>query len=353
MALNPLKGRIESIAYTYFSIVYAIKGDEETVLKGEAIWLNGREYDRRPCASEAGDNLWREAHIYKILGHHDHITRCYGLEVFEGTNHAWALRLERAPHGCLRKHVVESPRPTDMKARLGMAVEFARGVAHVHSCGVVWGDLSTRNALLFDGFRVKLCDFAGALLPGVFDEITNEYEVRYCPTGPEENWPAVGTVERELYGLGTAIYEITEWKVPYGTDADEQDVEKALHRGELPQFVGDNPRSRVSETIIMFTPSGILGVVVGLILLAAPASARTWAGPVDMQKACQQQYDAGFTAGLHCNTAPCNGYDWRCYDPDKSNEYTVDVSGYCNRNYNGAYADPQGGGPYDWGCYWS
>jgi serine/threonine protein kinase len=245
MAPNPLKGRIESIAYTYFSIVYAITGDKETVLKGEAIWLDGKEYDRRPCAS--GDNLRREARIYKILGDHDRITRCYGLEVFEGADQGCALRLERAPLGCLREHIVRSPPPADMRVRLRMAVEFAQGVEHVHNCGVIWGDLSTRNALLFDGLKVKLCDFAGALLPGVFDNITNEYEVRYCPTGPEEHWPAVGTVERELYALGTAIYEIIEWKVPYGTDVDEQDVDKALNCGERPGLTPDNPAQTIIE----------------------------------------------------------------------------------------------------------
>jgi tRNA A-37 threonylcarbamoyl transferase component Bud32 len=63
------------------------------------------------------------------------------------------IRLRRAP---------------DQSARLQMALQFAEGVAHMHARGVVWGDPSTRNALLFEKWRLRLCDFA-------FSDTLDEY----------------------------------------------------------------------------------------------------------------------------------------------------------------------------------
>ena len=60
-------------------------------------------------------------------------------------------------------------------------------------------------------------------------------EDRYCPPGsnrPHRN--TVGTMNRELFALGSAIYEILEWKVSYGTRFElyGDDVIEALSWGE-------------------------------------------------------------------------------------------------------------------------
>ncbi|TGJ82071.1 hypothetical protein E0Z10_g6686 [Xylaria hypoxylon] len=94
--------------------------------------------------------------------------------------------------------------------------------------------------------------------------------------------------------------------------------------------------------------SGIFGVVAGLVLLAAPASARIWAGPVDINEACGQQYGGGWKASLDGGSA----YDWSCVNSAGAHK-SINVDAYCSQKYgNAAYADPQGGGAYDWGCYW-
>ena len=72
----------------------------------------------------------------------------------------WALRLERAPYGDLRNKIMKSSTsPPDRVARLHVAHQFAQGLAYPHQHEVIWDDLSTRNAFLFDGWRVKLGDF--------------------------------------------------------------------------------------------------------------------------------------------------------------------------------------------------
>jgi len=76
----------------------------------------------------------------------------------------------------------------------------------------------------------------------------------------------------------------------------------------------------------MLAPSGIFGVVASLILLAAPASARTWAGSVNMQAACQEQYANSSEQAILSGSG---AYDWYCYDPNTGNTGGINVDEYC------------------------
>ncbi|KAI0814237.1 hypothetical protein GGR55DRAFT_634495 [Xylaria sp. FL0064] len=98
----------------------------------------------------------------------------------------------------------------------------------------------------------------------------------------------------------------------------------------------------------MLATSGIVGIIASFLLLATPTSAQTWAGPVDINRACLQQYGGGWTSSLDGSSA----YDWSCVD-GIGNHKPINIDAYCSQTYgNAAYADPQGGGAYDWGCYW-
>lgn len=237
---NVFLNRIEVLARTPFGIVFTEAGNQRTVLKGLSVWLDGVEYDRRPIVNEGV--LEREAAIYDALGDHPRITKCYGLEVVDDASKSCALRLERAPLGCLRQVIVESPasKKPSIEVRLGMAADFAEGVCHLHEKKVLWADLSTRNALLFEGHRVKLCDFGGALLDGAQYTFIQAYEMRYTPPG-RARWNEIPMMARELFALGSAIYEITEWKVPYGNSTSEDEAGKILSCGGLPVLDEKNP----------------------------------------------------------------------------------------------------------------
>lgn len=100
---------------------------------------------------------------------------------------------------------------------------------------------------------------------------------------------------------------------------------------------------------MMLANFNVLGVVAcAAAYLAMPVVARTWAGSVDMEAACSEQYGGGWTAKLNGSGAN----DWNCVDAS-SNTKSINVDAYCSETYgNAAYADPQGGGAHDWGCYW-
>ncbi|KAK6222501.1 serine/threonine protein kinase [Colletotrichum tabaci] len=261
------EGCIQVLAHTPNSVIYAVDTDSEpghardtsTVLKGWAVWYKGSEPlgPVRP-AEEADAMVRREAAIYDALGKYDRILDCVSLEVavLEGAGpepKAWALRLERAPGGSLRQYLYDNPSPPPAeRIRLSLATQFAQGLSHVHSRNVVWSNVSTRNALLFDGWHLKLCDFGTSSLFEDYDHDWWGAESRYTPPGPQANAQVrkdvrVDTIRREIFALGSAIYEIVEWKVPYGSEKEVplDEVHRRLIADQWPELDENNPAKEI------------------------------------------------------------------------------------------------------------
>ena len=96
--------------------------------------------------------------------------------------------------------------------RLRMAKEIALSIAHIHSHGVQHRDLSVRNLFLFDELHVKLGDFGASALEGY------DFPTTFCE-GTQYELPNRGRgfhdrpmKKRDLFALGSAIYEITSWQ---------------------------------------------------------------------------------------------------------------------------------------------
>lgn len=257
------EGKIQILGQTANSVVYAVANDSKTgrakdslsILKGGTVWYKSREaLGPGKGVEESDERARKEAGIYDALGQHDRILSYLGLEatVIAGAGtvpKAWAVRLERAPYGSLRDYIVNNQaNPPNERTRLELSIQFAEGVTHIHRRGVVWGDLSTRNALLFDEWRIKLGDFADS---NPVDDYPRDWygcEVRYCPPGSvRPNLHDVGTMKREIFALGTAIYEIVGWKVPYGseTEVSEDEVITALVDCKWPQLTSGNPAEAI------------------------------------------------------------------------------------------------------------
>jgi len=251
------EGKIQILGQTINSVVYAVASDSNgwakdnpSVLKGGTVWYENREALGPGKGMEESDKKARkEATIYEAFGQHDCILKYLGLEIATVNRMARAIRLERAPYGNLRDYILETAtNPPKEQTRLELAVQFSEGVAYIHKCNIIWGDLSTRNALLFDKSRLKLCDFAESDLMDNYPRGWYGCEDRYCPPGSDRpQFHNISTMYREIFALGTAIYEIVEWKVPYGpqTKVSEDEVLKALVDGIWPQITSDNPVEKV------------------------------------------------------------------------------------------------------------
>ncbi|KFA50694.1 hypothetical protein S40293_04889 [Stachybotrys chartarum IBT 40293] len=128
---------------------------------------------------------------------------------------------------------------------------FKQTMQYIHDRGIIWGDVSARNILVFDDLHIKLCDFAESSLPGKYPELLFSYEPRYWVPGPDEKAPAKGTLAMELFALGTAICEITEWAVPYGL-IEIEELQQKLMDGEYPLVSEINPAREIIQRLWQF-----------------------------------------------------------------------------------------------------
>ncbi|UPK91811.1 hypothetical protein LCI18_002746 [Fusarium solani-melongenae] len=207
-------------------------------MKAETTWIDGQPYGPPSMAAETSYGLCREYDIYKVIGGHRRITTCFGL-VHDDDGNAIALKLERATKGNLRHFIEETPEIPSMGRRLEMAGPVAEGVAYLHSRGVMWGDLSTRNVLVFGDDSLRVCDFASSALEKVCPEFgIHTYEPAYGPALPEDQAYTLSMMQRELYALGSAIHEITTWKSPSaGISRDIWDIAES---GTMPVIANNN-----------------------------------------------------------------------------------------------------------------
>ncbi|KAI1162820.1 kinase-like domain-containing protein [Nemania serpens] len=246
-AADAIRDRLEPIGRTGLSIIYTEKGNSESVLKAAGFWLDGEMYDHPVFAENTSNRFKREAALYEALGPHPCILTSMGVELLPDGEEAWALRLERAPHGNLREYM-EKNKPPTMARRIRAAIDLAETMQYIHDRGIIWGDVSARNILVFDDLHIKLCDFAGSSLPGIYPELLFSYEPRYWVPGPDEEAPAKGTLAMELFALGTAICEITEWAVPYGL-IEIEELQLKLMDGEYPHITENNPVRNIIQKL--------------------------------------------------------------------------------------------------------
>lgn len=208
--------------------------DKKTVLKGYQVWEDGECRAWRETDSEKV--LAREALVYEHLGEHPNILRSYGLEeVHAGIN---SLRLEYAPLGDVRKFIKHTTTPLTKGIRLRMALDTALGLYYIHTRGVQHCDISCRNLFLFLDYRVKIGDFGASLIEG-----NNEFESHICEEVAYElplrgrDFESRPPRKRELFALGSALYEILAWAAPYeGLEDDE--IEQKYAAEEFPSLKG-------------------------------------------------------------------------------------------------------------------
>jgi hypothetical protein len=98
--------------------------------------------------------------------------------------------------------------------------------------------MSCRNLFLFDGYRVKLGDFGASLLEGYEFKPTFCEETQYELPLRGREFKDRPPIKRELFALGSAIYEISMWKRPFQGIPDEE-VEMRYAREEFPSLVGN------------------------------------------------------------------------------------------------------------------
>lgn len=208
--------------------------DGVTVLKGYEIWVNGKRRSYYPRACE--EALRREELIYETLGEHPQILRCFGLEEVHAGVHS--LRLELAPLGNVRQYIQNhAQEPPPERNRIQMALDIAVGLSYIHSRKVQHGDLSCRNFFLFEDDRIKIGDFGDSVMEGSGVDETVCEEMRYELPCRGRKFSDRPVIKRELFALGSAIYEVMAWNKPFPALQDDE-VEARYARDEFPSLDG-------------------------------------------------------------------------------------------------------------------
>ncbi|EXL93208.1 kinase-like domain-containing protein [Fusarium oxysporum II5] len=278
-----IRARLEPLGRTALSIIYADKSEPQVAIKATGFWLDGEIYDHAACAEDTSETFKREAAICDALGPHANTLKSFGVAylpaakgeesepmgVARGEREAWALKLERAPHGSLRQRILQGD-ALPMAQRLRIALDLADTLQYVHSRGVIWGDISTQSILLFDDHHIKLSDFAGSSLCDVYPDLLFACEPRYCIPTTDPPCPGRSTFEKELFALGTGICEITEWEVPYG-NVEIEELQEKLMRGEYPHVSEDNPAQHIIRGLWKLDYSSVQEVADALRKLMATA----------------------------------------------------------------------------------
>ncbi|PCD32318.1 hypothetical protein FGRA07_09570 [Fusarium graminearum] len=181
-------GKIQIIAQTVNSIVYAVDNDSNTelakdspfVLKCGTVWYKRRQaLGPGKDIDESNESIRKEVDIYETLGQHDRILKC----------------LERSPLGSLPYTIIDTyKKPPSQLIRLQLAHQFSEGVTYLHHMEIIWGDLSTRNVFLSDNWQLKLGDFVDSDNMDAYPSDWYGCEDRYCPLGSDN--PAMAVIQK-------------------------------------------------------------------------------------------------------------------------------------------------------------
>jgi len=207
--------------------------DTSTVLKGYQVWHNGQCHRSLEPDDFSKKSLDREHTVYQRLGVHPNILRYYGRVALAPS--VYSLRFELAERGSLRDLVVSTNAPP-IGIRLWLAWQTSLALAYIHSKSVVHGDISCRNIFICQDWIVKIGDFGGSTIDngeslGVGEEIRYELPLR------GRTWKARPSIKKELFALGSALYEIVAWKMPFDALQDEE-VEKSYAEEKFPGVEG-------------------------------------------------------------------------------------------------------------------
>lgn len=102
-----------------------------------------------------------------------------------------------------------------------LSIELAYGLAHIHSCGILYRDLQPRNVLFDEWGTLHLVDFDTAVLLGDqhMSDMSHHSAINYM--APELIESAVADERADLYSLGATIYEMVAGHRAFPGSRDE------------------------------------------------------------------------------------------------------------------------------------
>lgn len=183
-----------------------------------------------------------EAQVLARLGDHPNIATV--LDHWEDNNIA-AMVTRYLTGGRLADRIEKSKKESGtglpIEDIFRLSIELAYGLAHIHSCGILYLDLQPRNVLFDEWDTLHLVDFDTAIQ-------INDRHLSHLSQQPVINYTApelvAGTAADErsdLYSLGATIYEMVAGSQAFAGNREEVLIARqagqpqALNRGGLPE----------------------------------------------------------------------------------------------------------------------
>src|SRR5262245_15801789 len=176
-------------------------------------------------------NAW-EARVLGHLGDHPNIATV--LDRWSESDTAF-MTTRYLSEGSLEDRIADSHKsgqylPIDDILRI--SAEIANGLAHIHSCRILYLDLQTKNVRFEHGRRPRLVDFDTA----VPRDDTAGADISHRPVigymAPELLEGGEVSERADLYSLGATIYEMCQGSPPFGGTPAE--IQAARRQTPLP-----------------------------------------------------------------------------------------------------------------------
>ncbi|GBC04282.1 hypothetical protein RclHR1_00560009 [Rhizophagus clarus] len=172
------------------------------------------------------DQIMVQNHITILKELHDwqNILKFYGIINYEGK---WHLVTEWAEYGNLREFYTMYKEKFDLKSKLRISLDIARGLNFLRAVDIVHHDIRAENILITLNETAKLANFnfSRHAYAATSNLRQNLDRVRYC--APELLIRTSGTKydqRCEVYSFGILLWEIAEERTPYEGNDDIMDI---------------------------------------------------------------------------------------------------------------------------------
>ncbi|RUS15991.1 kinase-like domain-containing protein, partial [Endogone sp. FLAS-F59071] len=171
--------------------------------------------------------FYHEMRILNTIGEHDNIIHVLGVTSNPLTNE-YEMVMEHASNGSFDDYWKNRP-SLSWPVKINMALELARGLQHVHSKGIIHGNLSCSNVLIRERGGIALSGFSTSenVHADDSDDLANSQYSK-------------NEVNRDIYSLGVILWEISALRPAFQNVLDPKSWQKILD-GERETPVPDTP----------------------------------------------------------------------------------------------------------------
>ncbi|CAB4474360.1 unnamed protein product [Rhizophagus irregularis] len=182
-------------------------------------WVNiknkSEEFAFKIVSEEERSNVQNQVTILKELHDWQNIMRIYG---FTCEENKWYLVSEWAEYGNLREYYTNYKDRFDIRLKLRMSLDIARGLNFLRAVEIVHHDIRAENILITLHETAKLANFkfSRSLFAATLKQSQNLERVRYCaPELLESAHNFKYDHKCEVYSFGILLWEIAEERTPY------------------------------------------------------------------------------------------------------------------------------------------